>query len=72
MRYALIAVIALLGPLSTYASAQTAEERAACQTDAKKLCSGVMPVGGRLLACLDKQKDKLSAACKKVVDSHSK
>ena len=53
----------------TAASAQdfTAEQRAACSADYNSFCKGTMPGGGRVLACLSKNNDKLSAACKKVV-----
>ena len=52
--------------------AQTAAERAACQADYQKFCSDVAPGGGRVLECLAKQKDKLSPACQKVVETHQK
>jgi Cysteine rich repeat len=58
------------GALSfTAAQAQdfTAAQRAACKTDYETLCKGTMPGGGRVLACLSKNNDKLSDACKKVV-----
>lgn len=53
----------------TAASAQdfSAEQRAACKGDYDTFCRGTMPGGGRVLACLSKNNDKLSAACKKVV-----
>ncbi|MBS0535532.1 MAG: hypothetical protein JSR72_15865 [Proteobacteria bacterium] len=60
----------VLSPLAfTAASAQdfTAEQRAACKGDYESFCKGTMPGGGRVLACLSKNNDKLSAACKKVV-----
>ncbi len=57
---------------STAAFAQTAQERAACGDDAKTLCAGVTPGGGRILDCLGKQKAKTSPACQKVLESHSK
>ena len=50
----------------------TAEQRAACKGDYDSLCKGTMPGGGRVLACLNKQHDKLSEACKKVVDAQKK
>lgn len=34
-----------------------------CLADAKKLCPEVAPGEGRVAACLDRQKDKLSAEC---------
>lgn len=50
----------------------TAEQRAACKSDYDKYCKGTMPGGGRVLACLAKQNDKLTAGCKKVVADASK
>ena len=41
-----------------------AEIRAACAEDAQKLCAGVQPGGGRIIACLKEHKDSLSDQCK--------
>ena len=38
--------------------------RVACADDAKKLCAGVQPGGGRIVACLKEHKDSLSDGCK--------
>ena len=38
--------------------------RAACGDDAQKLCAGVQPGGGRIVACLKAHKDSLSDGCK--------
>jgi hypothetical protein len=38
--------------------------RAACTQDARKLCAGVQPGGGRIVACLKEHKDALSDGCK--------
>ena len=67
-RTTLIAAAFVLAAL-TPAMAQefTAAQRAACKADYDKHCKGVMPGGGRVLACLSKHNDALSAACKKVV-----
>src|SRR5208282_2353250 len=52
-------------------SAQAADQqslaaiRAACAEDAQKLCAGVQPGGGRIVACLKEHKDSLSDRCKK-------
>jgi hypothetical protein len=57
--------------LSSAALAQTAAERQACQGDFAQYCHGVKPGGGRIIACLAKQKDKLSPDCLQVVEAHS-
>lgn len=38
--------------------------RAACTADAQRLCAGVQPGGGRIVACLKDHKDALSDRCK--------
>jgi len=43
----------------------TAAQRAACTGDFQKFCKGVTPGGGRIIACLSKESDKLTPACKK-------
>ncbi len=50
----------------------TAAQRAACKGDYDKFCKGTMPGNGRVLACLNKQHDQLSDACKQVVDAQKK
>ena len=61
-----------LGCSASFAQDFTPEQRAACKGDYDKLCKGTMPGGGRVLACLNKQHDQLSDACKKVVDAQKK
>jgi hypothetical protein len=67
-------VLALASGFSTAALAQalTAEQRAACQADYNKYCQGTMPGGGRIIACLNKQRDQISDACKKILDAQQK
>ena len=64
------AVLALVAGFSTTALAQelTAAQRDACKADYQKYCSGTIPGGGRIIACLNKQRDRLAEACKKVLD----
>jgi len=45
-------------------SPQLAQARAACASDVQKLCAGVQPGGGRIVACLKEHKDSLSDQCK--------
>ena len=56
------------------ASAQemTAEQRSACMGDYEKYCKGVTPGGGRIIACLAKESDKITPACKKVLAAAEK
>jgi hypothetical protein len=47
--------------------------RGVCYFDAEKLCPGVQPGEGRILACLSRQLDKqISEACRKEVDKYLK
>ncbi len=40
----------------------------ACAADYKALCSGVQPGGGRIIACLKQNADKLSPTCKQALN----
>ena len=68
------AMLAVLVGFSTAALAQapTAEQRTACKADYEKYCAGTTPGGGRIIACLNKQRDQLSEACKKALDARNK
>jgi hypothetical protein len=41
--------------------------RDACQADVQKLCPGVQPGGGRIVACLKEHKDDVSDGCKQAI-----
>ena len=78
MLRAILTVTALLcisqAFISQAASAQelTAEQRSACMGDYEKYCKGVAPGGGRIIACLAKESDKITPACKKVLTAAEK
>ena len=59
---------------ASQASAQelTAAQRDACMGDYEKYCKSVTPGGGRIIACLAKEGDKLAPACKKVIEAAEK
>ena len=63
------AVLALAIGCSGLAVAQTSDQRGACKADYDKYCAGTLPGGGRVVACLTKQQNQLSDACKKVLAS---
>lgn len=60
----LFVVCAATAAHSALADDPMAAIRAACADDAQKLCAGVQPGGGRIVACLKEHKDSLSDRCK--------
>lgn len=42
---------------------QMQQVRAACEADVKRLCAGIQPGGGRLLACLQQNGASVSQPC---------
>lgn len=67
LRTALIAAAVLSAAPAAFAQELTAAQRDACMGDYEKFCKGVMPGGGRIIACLNKEADKITPACKKVL-----
>jgi hypothetical protein len=65
-----LALAPALSALPAAAQQPSQAEMAACMPDFRKLCSGVQPGGGRVLACLAKQKDQLTPDCRTVVEKH--
>jgi hypothetical protein len=49
------------------ALAQPVEPGKPCAADVQKLCPGVKPGHGAILACLEPKQDQISPACKEVV-----
>src|SRR5580693_3348112 len=62
--------VSSVSPARAAQSAQAGDQQslaaiqAACAEDAKKLCAGVQPGGGRIVACLKAHEDSLSDRCK--------
>jgi hypothetical protein len=67
-----VAVFAIGFSTTAFAQSLTAEQRAASEPDCDKYCTGTVPGSGRIIACLIKQHDVLSDACKKVLDAQKK
>lgn len=65
----LAALLAAAAPAAAQQPAQAAGQalKEACRNDDKTLCSGVRPGGGRIVACLKQQADKLSPGCKQAL-----
>jgi hypothetical protein len=73
MYRALLTAAALLCISQTaFAQELTAAQREACTGDYEKYCKSVVPGGGRIIACLAKESDKLTPACKKVLEAAEK
>jgi hypothetical protein len=64
-----LAMILALGLLGTPALAGgfTPAQRAACETDYRQYCADVVPGGGRIIACLKQNIDKISEKCRKMI-----
>lgn len=63
-------IVAMAGGAATGARAATAEEQKACRSDAMKYCSSHIGKPAEMSACLAQNKDKLSDACRAVVEAH--
>ena len=72
LRTTLITAALLCASQSAFAQELTAEQRSACMGDYEKFCKGVVPGGGRIIACLAKQSEKITPACKKVLAAAEK
>jgi hypothetical protein len=60
------AVIAVLICYPAFAQG-TPQQRAACRADVVKFCKGLGDDPGVILDCLEKNKDKISEKCQKVI-----
>ncbi|HAH09777.1 MAG TPA: hypothetical protein DCL48_06720, partial [Alphaproteobacteria bacterium] len=43
---------------------ENAQELQACREDVARYCRGIMPGAGRIRACMQSNRDRLSAGCK--------
>lgn len=57
---------------AAFAQELSAAQRDACMGDYEKYCKSVEPGGGRIIACLAKESEKLTPACKKVLEAAEK
>ena len=71
LRTVLIAAL-LCASDAAFSQELTAEQRSACKGDYNKYCKGTTPRGGRIVACLSKSSDKLTAGCRKVLTEAEK
>lgn len=62
------ALLAATGAVA-FAQQPSSQDQAACRSDAMKLCSSNIGKPAQMNACLKENKDKLSDACRKVVES---
>ena len=72
LRTILTAAALLCVSQTAFAQQLTAEQRDACMGDYQKYCKSVTPGGGRIIACLAKQSDKLTPECKRVLTAAEK
>jgi hypothetical protein len=68
LRFAIL-VISLGFSGAAFAQTASSDPRGACKADYEKYCLGTTPGGGRVVACLNKQRAQLSDDCKKALDT---
>jgi Cysteine rich repeat len=66
LRLTLIALL-FATPFSAVFAQGTPQQRAACRPDVVKFCKGLGDDPGVILDCLEKNKDKISEKCQKVI-----
>lgn len=64
-----LASLGLLSAACGKAAATQGEIRQACTKDARTVCAGVRPGGGRIKECMVQRFDQLSDACKSALES---
>lgn len=62
-RGAALLILAAAVPQTAWAAEAAAALRDACRADYKTLCSDVQPGGGRILACFQTHRDRVSPGC---------
>lgn len=65
----ILAAATAAAPGAAVAQERMREARAACGADAKRLCDGVRPGGGRLAQCLKANEAALSPPCRTFLQS---
>lgn len=70
MTKSVLFALSILAMSGSAAMAQTAQEQAACRSDAKKLCSSHVGNAAAMKTCLRENKASLSEACLKVIEKH--
>jgi hypothetical protein len=64
-QFAIVSAFSLAALMSTSALAQEAAAMRYCKADYERLCAGVPPGGGRIIACLKAHKEEISIGCGK-------
>ena len=64
---ALLLSLAAISLPGSILAARAATPLALCKADAERICSGVVPGGGKIIACLKQHKDEVSVGCAKAL-----
>jgi hypothetical protein len=69
--FAIAATLSLttLACAGSNALAQQAQAMKYCKADVARLCPGVQPGGGRIIACLKEHKEEMSIGCGKAIQA---
>ncbi|GJD55998.1 hypothetical protein [Methylobacterium dankookense] len=63
-----LGAVLLIAAIATPAHAETSAQRAACTPDVWRHCASEIPNVGAIKSCLRRERVKLSAACRMVMD----
>ena len=67
MRQLTIASLLSLAVISPGSTQAAKAPLALCKADAERICAGVAPGGGKIIACLKQHKDEVSVGCAKAL-----
>jgi hypothetical protein len=67
IRHLSVAPLLLLAVISPGSTQAAKAPLALCKADAERICPGVAPGGGKIIACLKQHKDEVSVGCAKAL-----
>ncbi len=62
-----VALLLLLAVISSGSTQAAEAPLALCKADAERMCAGIAPGDGKIIACLKQHKDEVSVGCAKAL-----
>ena len=67
IRQLALALLVLLAVISSGSTQAAKAPLALCKADAERICAGIAPGDGKIIACLKQHKDEVSVGCAKAL-----